>query len=117
MSPLWTVQWVGTSLKELQGMPEPVRDEMGFVLGRVQEGKWHTSIRSLIGITGVWEIRSNHASDTYRLVFATSLSDAIYVLHVFQKKSRRGISTPKYELDVIRARLKRAKEIADERAR
>lgn len=58
---------------------------------------------------GVLELRADHPSGTYRLVCATSLPGAVYVLHAFQKKSKRGIRTPKREMDLIRRRLKRAR--------
>lgn len=108
------VKWVGASLKDLQAMPEEVKDEVGFVLGRVQEGKGHKAIKSLSGFQGVSEIRSDYDSDTWRVVYVVDLPDAIYVLHAFKKKSRKGISTPQHEINVIRARLKRAKEASDE---
>lgn len=105
---------VGASLKDLQAMPEEVKDEVGFVLGRVQEGKGHRAIKSLSGFQGVSEIRSDSDSDTYRVVYIVDLHDAIYVLHAFKKKSRKGTSTPQHEINVIRARLKRAKEASYE---
>ena len=52
------------------------------------------------------EIRSDHESDTYRAVYTTKIGDKIYVLHAFQKKSKRGIATPKKEIDLIKRRLK-----------
>lgn len=114
MRPQKPVKWVGSSLKNLQAMPEEVKDEIGFILGRIQEGKTHKAIKPLSGFHGVWEISSDHDSDTYRVVYVVDLPDAIYVLHAFKKKSRKGISTPKHEIDVIRARLKRATEASDE---
>ena len=58
------------------------------------------------------EIVSNHATDTYRAVYATKIDDAIYVLHTFQKKSKRGTSTPKKEIALIKRRLKIAQDLA-----
>ena len=46
--------------------------------------------------------------DTYRAVYTVRFAGVIYVLHAFQKKSRKGIATPKHEIDVIKARLKLA---------
>ena len=48
--------------------------------------------------------------DTFRAVYTVRLAKAVYVLHAFQKKSKRGIATPKAELDLINQRLKRARE-------
>jgi phage-related protein len=59
---------------------------------------------------GVLELVERHDGDTYRVVYTVRFADAVYVLHAFQKKSKRGIKTPKHEVDVIRARLKAAQE-------
>ena len=61
------------------------------------------------------EIVSNYATDTYRAVYATKINDAIYVLHTFQKKSKRGRATPKKEIDLIKSRLKMAQGLAEGR--
>ena len=61
------------------------------------------------------EIVSDYDKDTYRTVYAIKLSDEIYVLHTFKKKSKKGIRTPKAEMELIKQRLRRAKEIAKER--
>jgi phage-related protein len=96
-------------------LPEEVQDDIGYVLHLVQHGETHSSIKPLTGkdLGGVYEIRSDFDSDTYQAVYAVNLGDAIYMLHVFQKKSKRGKETPKPDMDVIRARLKRAKEEAE----
>ncbi len=86
------VVWIRSSHEDLKKFPADIQDEMGF--------------------SGVLEIRSNYASDTYRAVYATKIGDAIYVLHAFQKKSKRGIGTPKQEIALIRRRLQRAQELA-----
>lgn len=109
------VVWIGSSRRDLNDLPEEVQDEAGFVLDRVQRGRYHPSIRPLKGLPGVQEIRVNFDTDTYRLVYVLNLGDAVYVLHSFQKKSKGGIATPKREMDVIRARLKHAKEREDDR--
>ena len=68
--------------------------------------------KPLRGFSGVYEIVSNYARDTYRAVYVVNLGDKIYVLHCFQKKSKSGIKTPKKEIDLIRDRLNWAKELA-----
>lgn len=95
-------------------MPEDAKDAIGFALGRVQEGKPHSSIKPLSGLPGVSEIVANIDSNTYRLVYVVNLPDAIYVLHAFQKKSKRGPATPQKELNLIRARLRQAQEASHE---
>lgn len=105
---------MGSSRKDLRAMSDDVQDAIGFVLGLAQQGKPHTSIKPLTGLPGVQEIRADVNSDTYRAVYAVNLGDALYMLHVFQKKSKRGIATSKPDMDVIRSRLKQAKELANE---
>lgn len=62
--------------------------------------------------SGVFEVVSDHATNAYRAVYAVKIGEFIYLLHAFQKKSKRGIATPKYEVELIRRRLMRAKEFA-----
>lgn len=62
------------------------------------------------------EIRADVDSDTYRAVYAVNPGDVIYMLHVFQKKSKRGVETPKPDMDAIRSRLKQVKELASEQS-
>lgn len=108
--------WVGSALKDLKLFPSEVRDEVGFTLHQVQEGKTPRNVKPLKGLTpGVIEIVSNFDTDTYRTVYAIKLDDSIYVLHSFQKKSKSGIKTPKKELDLIEQRLKMAKLISESR--
>jgi phage-related protein len=109
------VVWIGSSLADLKELPEEVQDDIGYVLGGVQQGEFDSSIKPLKGVSGVYEIRADYDANTYRTVYVVNLSDVIYVLHVFKKKSKRGSETPKQEIELIRARLKRALEDADER--
>lgn len=111
------VIWVGSSLDDLRDLPEEVQDEVGYVLSGVQQGEFDSSIKPLKGFSGVYEIRADHDGDTYRAVYVVNLGDVIYVLHVFKKKSPKGIETSRPDLDLIRSRLNRAKEDADERAK
>jgi phage-related protein len=107
------VIWMGSSLKDVRAQPKPVQRMIGYALGFVQEGESHTLIKPLRGrdLAGVFEIRADYDRDTYRAVYAVNLGDRIYMLHVFKKKSKRGIETPKPD---IRTRLKQAKELAKE---
>ncbi len=90
---------------------------MGYALYRAQLGETPASAKPLRGFGGasVLEIVRDHDGDTYRAVYTVRFETAVYVLHVFQKKSTRGIATPKREIDLIRARLARAAEIEAER--
>lgn len=106
--------WVQSSLDDLKALPETPRRSIGFALSEVQAGGFPGNAKPLKGLGGVYEIRIDHNRDTYRAVYAVNLGDRVYVLHVFQKKSKKGIATPKPEMDLIRSRLKRAQEIAKE---
>lgn len=92
-----------------------MRRGIGFALDRAQRGLTHHSAKPLRGFSGVFEIVSDYDRDTYRAVYAVKLGDEIYVLHYFQKKSTRGIKTPKQEIDLIRRRLKIAEDLAKEK--
>lgn len=106
------VRWIGDSRKRLQDFPETVRKDIGHALYRVQIGEIPPSAKMMTGIdTGVYEIVDNYDTDTYRVVYTVKIGSNIYVLHCYQKKSRRGIRTPKKEIDLIKRRLKRAKEM------
>lgn len=104
--------WVGSSLKDLRGFPEEVKDEMGFALYQAQRGLTPRPAKPLKGFTGasVLEIVDDFQTDTYRAVYTVQFADAVYVLHAFQKKSKRGVETPKGEIELVKARLRLARE-------
>jgi len=84
---------------------------MGFALYQVQIGDFPLSAKPLKGLgSGVVELASDFAGDAYRAVLAARFPRAIYVLHAFKKKSKRGAKTPKAEIDLVRRRLARAAE-------
>ena len=91
---------------------------MGFALYEAQRGAKHVSAKPLRGFkgAGVLEVADDFDGDTFRAVYTVRFSDTVYVLHAFEKKSKRGISTPKREMDLIRVRLKLAHELHDTRA-
>ncbi len=100
------VEWVGTSKRDLKKFPAAVQDEVGFALYQAQVGLRHRHVKSLKGLgANVLEIISRHDGDTYRAVYTVRFLEAVYVLHAFQKKAKRGISTPKQEIDLVRRRL------------
>jgi phage-related protein len=84
----------------------------GYALFLAQTGKRHPDAKPLKGFGGasVLEVVEDYRSDTYRAVYTVKFPEAVYVLHVFQKKSKHGIATPKQELELIKDRLKRAIE-------
>ena len=91
-------------------MPDDVIDVFGFALHLAQMGKKHDQAKPLKGFGGasVLEVVEDHMGDTYRAVYTVKIADAVYVLHCFQKKSTKGIETPKHEMDLIRERLRAA---------
>jgi phage-related protein len=113
MNPLLKpVEWISSSRDDLRKFPEDVQQMMGFALYRSQLGKKHPDAKPLKGFkgAGVLEIVEDFDGDTYRAIYTVKFEGIVYVLHAFQKKSKHGISTPKQDIDLIEARLKRAKE-------
>ena len=107
---LRSITWMGSSLNDLKKLPMAVQREIGFSLHQVQEGKTPSNAKPLKGLgTGILEIVSDHNKNTYRAVYAVKLGDDVYVLHVFQKKSKHGIETLKQEIDLIKSRFTLAK--------
>lgn len=106
------VVWLGNSLNELRKFPDDVRDEMGYALYLAQMGDKHQNSKPLKGFkgAGVLEIVDNFDGDTYRTVYTVKLAGVVYVLHAFQKKSKKGIATPPKDIELIKKRLKLAIE-------
>lgn len=104
--------WMGDSKKQLLEFPVDVRKKIGYTLREVQAGETPDKIKPLRGFSGVYEIAREHTGDAYRAVYVVNLGEFVYVLHCFQKKSTRGIKTPKKEIDLIRRRLNMAKKHA-----
>jgi phage-related protein len=102
--------WIGSSRENLRAFPDEVRRVMGFAINDAQNGDEHPRAKGLKGFGGrsVLEVVDDEDGDTYRAVYTVRFAGVIYVLHAFQKKSRKGIETPKHEIDVIRSRLKLA---------
>ncbi len=106
------VRWVGGSKEDLSAFPVAVRQRVGGALWEAQIGGKAPYAKPLKGFgdAGVLEIVDDFDGDTFRVVYAVRFARAVYVLHAFQKKSKRGVATPKAELDLIERRLRRAKE-------
>jgi phage-related protein len=102
--------WMGSSLDDLRGMPREVRVFMGHALHVAQVGGKHEAAKPLkgFGSAGVVEAVQNYEGNSYRAVYTVRLEGRVYALHVFEKKSKQGIATPKPDIDLIRRRLKRA---------
>ena len=116
-SELKPVRWMGTSLRDLRSSPREVRIDIGRALFAGQEGKTDPAAKPLKGFGGasVVEVLSSHHGHAWRAVYTVRFHDAIYVLHVFQKKSTKGIATPKREMELIRQRLVEAERDYQER--
>ena len=109
------VRWVEDSRERLQVFPAQVRKDIGHALYLVQTGQTPPSAKPMRGIeSGVFEIVDDYDTDTYRAVYTVKVGRSLYILHAFMKKSTRGIRTPKREIDLIRRRLRRAREMESE---
>jgi phage-related protein len=106
------VRWVGSSKVDASAFPAPVRVKIGGALWEAQIGSKAPYAKPLKGFGGanVIEIVEDFDGDTYRAVYTVRFTDVVYVLHAFQKKAKRGIATPKADLDLIEKRLRRARE-------
>lgn len=108
--------WVASSKRDLLDMPADVVDDFGFGLYQAQIGK-HPDIGKVLrgfGSANVVELLADHKGDTFRAVYTVRFAEVIVILHAFQKKSKKGIETPKQELETIHSRLKLAEEIYKE---
>ena len=108
--------WLGSSKKDLMALPVGVRKFFGHALDFAQRGERHDSAKGLKGFggAGVLEIVENHQGSTYRAAYTVKFEGAVCVLHLFQKKSKSGIATPKPDIDIIRERLKVAEKFSQE---
>ena len=106
------VIWVSSSLEDLKRFPESVQKVMGFALFQAQCGGKHLQAKPLkgFGSAGVLEIVEDFDGNAFRAVYTVRFADAVYVLHAFQKRSKGGIETPKRDMDVVRSRLRMARE-------
>ncbi len=102
--------WVGSSKKDLLNLPREIQKAIGYSLNIAQRGMKDDDAKPLLGFGGasVFEIVKSDGYGTYRGVYTVKFQEAVYVLHVFQKKSKSGIKTPKIELDLINSRLRDA---------
>ena len=108
--------WIGSSKKDLMALPLEVRKFFGHALDFAQRGDRHDAAKVLKGFggAGVLELVEDDQDGTYRAVYTVKFAQAVFVLHCFSKKSKRGIATPKEDMDIIRARLKVAGALAKE---
>ena len=109
------VVWLGNARKNLKGFPEGAQKMLGDELQLIQFGGMPKDAKPFKGVgSGVLEIALRYASDAYRVVVAVQLGPRVYVLHAFQKKSKKGIATPQRDVDLIKKRYAEAQELAHE---
>src|SRR6266487_439201 len=101
--------WRGASKADFMAFPRTVQREMGYALFLAQMGERHPTRAKTLGAFGgatVIEVKESYDGNAFRAVYTVRYADAIYVLHAFQKKSKKGIATPKAEIELIEKRLK-----------
>ncbi len=105
--------WMGDSRRNIQGFPEGAQKLMGDELQLIQFGGMPRDAKLFKGAgSGIIEIALRYERNAYRSVVAVQLGERIYVLHAFQKKSKKGIATPKKDVEMIKQRYAKAKERA-----
>jgi len=106
------IRWVGSSKEDLSAFPDDVKRRVGLALFEAQMGRKAPYAKPLKGYggAGVLEIVDDFDGDTFRAIYTVRFAEAVYALHAFQKKSRRGIATPRSEIELIWTRLRRATE-------
>jgi phage-related protein len=106
------VKWLGDSRERIREFPDEPRREAGYQLERVQAGTEPADWKPMPSVgLGVNEIRVRDASGAFRLIYVARFSEAVYVIHAFQKKARK---TPKPDIDLARRRFR---ELVQERKR
>ena len=106
------ISWIRAALKEFETFPEGARSICLAALTIAAEGGKADIVKPMQGMgSGVLEIALPFRGDAFRVIYALQLSDEIWVIHAFQKKSTRGIKTPQREVDLIKYRLKRLKDM------
>jgi phage-related protein len=102
--------FIGASLKDLKRFPATVRNRVGYALNQVQEGEEPIAAKALKGFGGrtVLELIDDFDGDTYRAVYTVRFAGVVYVLHAFQKKAKKGVATPRQDIDLIKSRLRDA---------
>ena len=102
--------FMGSSKGDLRAFPDDARRVMGVAINDAQDGEEHPNAKALKGFGGrsVLEVVDDYDGDAYRAVYTVRFAGAVYVLHCFQKKSKRGRETPRHHIDIVRLRLKAA---------
>lgn len=108
------ISWIKAARKDFKAFPDRATKKALNALTIVADGGTPDIAKPLSGLgSGVWELAIKERGDAYRVVYALQLEDDIWVVHAFQKKSTKGISTPQREIDLVRERIKRLKEMLE----
>jgi len=103
--------WMGNSKRNIQAFPKGAQKIIGDELQLIQFGGMPKDAKPFKGIgSGVIEIAVRFEGDAFRTVVAVQLGESIHVLHAFQKKSKKGIATPRQDVELIKRRYAEAKE-------
>jgi len=108
--------YVGSSQKDAGKLPEEVQELFAYALDVALNGGQHEDAKPLMGFHGrnMIEVVGDYRGDTFREVYTVRFEEVIYVLHIFQKKSKKGIATPKEDIELIKQRLKWAEALHKE---
>jgi len=112
MRPTRPISWLTPARKAFDGFPERAREVFIDALSVAAEGTKAGIAKPMKGLgSGVFEIVLPYRGNAFRVVYAVQLGVDLWVVHAFQKKSTQGIKTPKHDIDLIKDRLKRLKEM------
>ena len=112
MDDIVPIVWLGDCLKQIRSFPPEVRRSIGSALYDAQKGQKAPSAKPFKGVgSGVFELALRFDKDAYRVIYAVQIGQRVYVLHAFQKKSRKGIATAKQDVDLIKRRYRLAIEM------
>jgi phage-related protein len=106
------ISWIRAALKEFEKFPEGAKSVCLNALTIAADGSKADTAKPMLGLgSGVYEIALAFHGDAFRIIYAVQLGRDIWVVHAFQKKSTRGIKTPKREIDLAKDRLKKLREV------
>jgi phage-related protein len=102
--------FIGSSRRDLKRFPAKVQNRMGYALQQAQEGEEPLAAKALKGFGGraILELVEDFDGGTYRAVYTVRFAGVVYVLHAFHKKAKKGIATPRHEIELIKSRLREA---------
>ena len=106
------ISWIKAARKDFEEFPTAVQDDVLAILTAAADGGFPAGVKPLKGLgAGVYEVALRHRTDAFRAVYTVEFAGALWVVHAFQKKSKSGIKTPRYEIDLIARRMRQLKEM------